>query len=89
MKNQEIIREIWFEEVSVSKMRDLKDKFAQGLGIAYTSVDKRINGSYPTNDFEFIMMVEILSRVVNIEKWKQEINEVKRRYGMYEFEELR
>lgn len=89
MKNQEIIREIWFEEVSVSKMRDLKDKFAQGLGIAYTSVDKRINGSYPTNDFEFIMMVEILSRVVNVEKWQQEINEVKRRYGMYEFAELR
>ncbi|MCQ2232148.1 MAG: hypothetical protein MJZ30_09915 [Paludibacteraceae bacterium] len=89
MKNQEIIREIWFEEVSVSKMRDLKDKFAQGLGIAYTSVDKRINGSYPTNDFEFIMMVEILSRVVNVEKWQKEINEVKRRYGMYEFAELR
>lgn len=89
MKNQEIIREIWFEEVSVSKMRDLKDKFAQGLGIAYTSVDKRINGSYPTNDFEFIMMVEILSRVVNVEKWQQEINEVKNRYGIYGIAELR
>lgn len=89
MKNQDVIREIWFEEVSVSKMRDLKEKFAQGLGISFTSVDKRINGTYPTNDFEFIMMVEILSRVVNTEKWNEYIKETKRRYGMYEIEELR
>lgn len=89
MSNQEILRQIWYEEVSVSKMRDLKDKFASGLGIAFTSVDKRINGSYPSNDFEFLMMVELLSRVVNIDKWKHQINEIKSKYGIYEYEELR
>lgn len=88
-QNKDIIREIWKEEVSVSKMQDLKESFSQGLGISFVSVNFRINGQNNTNDFEFLMMVEILGRVVNLSKWENYINEKKTKYGIYEIHELR
>lgn len=88
-RNQDILNEIWREEVAVSKMQDLKEQFASGLGISFTSVDMRTNGRNATNDFEFIMMVTILERVVNVEKWRTYINEIKSKYGIYSISEFK
>lgn len=87
-QNKDIIREIWQEEVAVSKMKDLREAFSKGLNISFQSVWLRVNGTNPSNDFEFLMMVEILGRVVNLEKWKGYINEKKRQYGMYDVVEF-
>lgn len=88
-RNQDIIHEIWKEEVSVSKMNDLRETFMQGLGVGIQGVEQRINGRNRTNDFEFLMMIEILERVVNITKWEGYINEKRAKYGRYTLSELR
>lgn len=88
-RNQDIIREIWHEEVPCSKMAELKDKFASGLGISFKSVEHRVNGMNATNDFEFIMMTEIMRKSINLEKWESIINDKKSKYGFYGIQELR
>lgn len=88
-RNQDIIREIWHEEVPCSKMTELKERFAQGLGISFKSVEHRVNGMNATNDFEFIMMTEIMRKSINLEKWETIINDKKSKYGFYGIQELR
>ncbi len=82
--NAQILREIWTQEVPTSKRRTIKKIFSEGLNIGAMMVDNRVMGRVETCDYTTMMMIREFERKgICLDKWKDEINKLKAKYGEY------
>lgn len=86
MKNEEILKNLWRDEVVNSKKRNLLRLVGSICGIKESQARQRMCGYSSTNDAELFEIVEILRcNNVNVEDYEGEIRKKKCKYfGGYE-----
>ncbi len=82
--NAQILREIWADEVPNSKRRLMIKTFANGLNIKENMVRLRMYGKVETCDYTTIMMIREFERKgICLDKWKEDINKLRAKYGEF------
>lgn len=82
--NAMILHEIWVEEVPNSKRRGFLRTFSEGLNIGEQMVRNRLAGTVYSCDYTTLMMIREFERKgICLDKWREEINKLRAKYGEF------
>ena len=86
MKNSDLIRRIWKNEVVNSKKSRILTLVGKGIGTRIQQTRNRMLGFSPTTDAELFFIVDILKQEeVNVSFYEGEINRKKAKYFGMEY----
>lgn len=89
MKNSELIRRIWKNEVVNSKKARLLTLIGRGIGTKVQQTRNRVLGFSPTTDAELFFIIDIMKQEdVNVSFYEGEVQRKKARYFGMEYQML-
>lgn len=89
MKNSELIRRIWKNEVVNSKKSRLLTLIGRGIGTKVQQTRNRVLGFSPTTDAELFFIIDIMKQEdVNVSFYEGEVQRKKARYFGMEYQML-
>ena len=87
MKNSELIRRIWKNEVVNSKKARLLTLIGRGIGTKVQQTRNRVLGFSPTTDAEQFFIIDIMKQEdVNVSFYEGEVQRKKARYFGMEYQ---
>ena len=87
MKNSELIRRIWKNEVVNSKKARLLTLIGRGIGTKVQQTRNRVLGFSPTTDAELFFIIDIMKQEdVNVSFYEGEVQREKARYFGMEYQ---
>ncbi len=87
MKNSELIRRIWKNEVVNSKKARLLTLIGRGIGTKVQQTRNRVLGFSPTTDAELFFIIDIMKQEdVNVSFYEGEVQRKKARYFGMEYQ---
>lgn len=89
MRNSELIRKIWKNEVVNSKKARLLTLIGRGIGTKVQQTRNRVLGFSPTTDAELFFIIDIMKQEdVNVSFYEGEVQRKKARYFGMEYQML-
>lgn len=86
MRNSELIRKIWKNEVVNSKKARLLTLIGRGIGTKVQQTRNRVLGFSPTTDAELFFIIDIMKQEdVNVSFYEGEVQRKKARYFGMEY----
>ena len=87
MRNSELIRRIWKNEVVNSKKARLLTLIGRGIGTKVQQTRNRVLGFSPTTDAELFFIIDIMKQEdVNVSFYEGEVQRKKARYFGMEYQ---
>ena len=87
-ENKQILRKLWIDEVPMSRKPRLTELIGEALGISKQAVCLRLTGKIDSNDAELIFILEVLKKNgINTEEFEPIKNDIKQKYGIYNYTE--
>lgn len=87
MRNSELIRKIWKNEVVNSKKARLLTLIGRGIGTKVQQTRNRVLGFSPTTDAELFFIIDIMKQEdVNVSFYEGEVQRKKARYFGMEYQ---